>query len=325
MGWKKDFKKFKKEQFKKSSIFDYSHGESSIIEWQRSFESVDFYNVDNLLTIIQEFNKEIKEQESLQQYPEVLENGYDWLLNEINTKEHFESYPCHSYFKNVYEQIAMQNGHFAACLLTTALTKFTYYTTLKFWKVFNFTFANKNINDPNLGRLFEVMQRTGLDAVEGIINKALLLMDDKEIIPYKQHLLVEEIIDLGDEFTYHWSRMLDQAIDLTIEAFNFEAEYGSTNTYSYTNTSNFNSNQEDFEDFFEKTKTMVFNDEVNEAFNYFGISKLEKPEIFKKVYRKLAKQYHPDVNPDPGAANEMKKINVFKTIVEQYYEKYDLI
>ncbi|KAF5273755.1 hypothetical protein FQR65_LT17097 [Abscondita terminalis] len=84
--------------------------------------------------------------------------------------------------------------------------------------------------------------------------------------PYKNHFTVEELIDFGEQQTYHWSKMYDQVIDLTIEAYNFETIYGeeattSTGNYSYDYTG-----EEDFEDFFEKTKTLVFNDEVNEAF-----------------------------------------------------------
>ncbi|QEH61517.1 hypothetical protein SCHIN_v1c03200 [Spiroplasma chinense] len=323
MGWKKEYKKFQKEQQKKASIFDYSDGESSFIEWVRSNEDVNFWTADNLLFMVGKYNDDTKELLSVQQLPDKLDNGFVWEFENINLKETFSSYPCVSYFKNTYDYLSLKKDSYVATLIITALSKFTYYTTEKFWKVFNRYFSNKNINDFPLLRIFEVMQRTSIDAIEGIIQKALMLVEGIEVVPYKQHLLVEELVDLGDEFTYHWSRMLDQVVDLTFDTYRFEEEYGQTFTGSYTNYSE-NDPEEDFEDFFEKTKTLVFNDEVNDAFSYFGLTKMDSPTEFKKVYRKLAKVFHPDVNPNIEAANEMKKINMFKTIIEQYYDKYEI-
>ncbi|QHX36421.1 DnaJ domain-containing protein [Spiroplasma sp. BIUS-1] len=326
MGWRREFKKMKKETQKKSSIFDYSDGISSNIIWNRSMNSANHWVIETLLSEISSFNKDIKEVLSIQELPEELET-YTWKIDSISTVENFYSYPMTSYFKETYNSISERLGNYEAALIVAALTKFAYYTTEKFWKVFNYTFANKDINEKPLLRVFEVMQRTSMDSVNGIIEKAFLLIDRKELDPYKHHLLIEEIIDLGDDFTYHWSRMLDQVVDLTVETFVFQNEYGQGNssTYSSTYSDFFGGDDEDIDDFFEKTKTMVFNDEVNDAFAYFGISKMAKPDEFKKIYRKMAKQFHPDLNPDPSAAIEMKKINMFKEIVEQYYDKYDIV
>ncbi|WP_338985365.1 DnaJ domain-containing protein [Spiroplasma endosymbiont of Diplazon laetatorius] len=317
----------KKESEKKSNIFDYSDGISSNIIWNRSMNSANHWVIDTLLSEISRFNKEIKEILSIQELPDQLGN-YSWKIESISTNEDFYSYPMASYFKETYNSISNKLGSYEAALIVASLSKFAYYTTEKFWKVFNYTFANKSINEKPLLRVFEVMQRTAIDSINGIIDKSFLLIDKKQIDPYKHHLLIEEIIDLGDDFTYHWSRMLDQVVDLTVETFVFQNEYGQTNSSSYSSTySDFfaNDDEDDFDGFFEKTKTMVFNDEVNDAFNYFGISKMAKPDEFKKIYRKMAKQFHPDLNPDPSAAIEMKKINMFKEIVEQYYDKYDIV
>ncbi|AGR41877.1 DnaJ domain-containing protein [Spiroplasma diminutum] len=323
MGWKREFKKMKRENERKSNIFDYSDGISSNIIWNRSMHSADYWVIDNLLSAISDFNNQINEILSIQKLPEQLDS-YSWNINIISTQENFYSYPMTSYFRQTYNSISLNLGQYEAALIITSLSKFTYYTTDKFWKVFNYTFANKNINDRALLRIFEVMQRTSLDAVNGIIEKALLLIDKKQIDSYKHHLLIEEILDLGDDFTYHWSRMLDQVVDLTVETFMFQNEYGQTNSSTYSEFFA-QDDEDDFEDFFEKTKTLVFKDEVNDAFNYFGITKMAKPEEFKKIYRKFAKQFHPDLNSDPSAAVEMKKINVFKEILEQYYDKYEIV
>ncbi|QGS51637.1 DnaJ domain-containing protein [Spiroplasma tabanidicola] len=326
MGWKKEFKKFQKEFNKKSSIFNNSFDESSFIEWERASQDVYYWTIENILAMIESYNLEIKEFLNNQLFPNKLEEAYNWRFISLDYNEEFTSYPCTSFFEKTYDFLNKKIGSYGATLVISACTKYCYYTTIKFWKVFNATFSNKNINDKTLLRVFEVMQRTALDAIECIVEKALLLIADIDIVPYKHHLLVEEIIDLGDDFTYHWSRMFDQVVDLTLETYIYQKDFNET-IHSFTQEyyNNIDETDGDFEDFFEKTKTLVFNDEVNDAFNYFGISKMDRPSDFKKIYRKLAKQFHPDVNPDPNAAIEMKKINMFKTIIEQYYEKYEIV
>ncbi len=321
MVWKKNFKKIKKEKPKKKFVYEFSEGESSFIEWNRSLEEVNHWNVENLVGLIENYNLELKNVLSSQTIPTVKENGFKWDFKKYSISESFFSYPATSLFKNVFDFLKQKVGVFGATLGITSLSKFNYYVTLRFWKVFNYTFANNDLNDNNILRVFDVMQRTTLDAYEGIIEKILILLEGIEVSPYRHHLLIEEVLELGQDFTYHWSRMLDQVIDLTLETFVFQKEYGKTSSSTYTYEE---PEEENFEDFFEKTKTMVFNDEVNDAFAYFDLSKMDPPNEFKRIYRKLAKKYHPDVNPDPSAANEMKKINMFKTIIEHYYEKYDI-
>ncbi|WP_342258571.1 DnaJ domain-containing protein [Spiroplasma endosymbiont of Dioctria linearis] len=327
MGWKREFKKMQKETKKTSNFFDNSEDISSLIIWDRAMKPANHWNIDNLVIDISKYNDLIQEIIKNQNSPEN-KDKYSWNLGSISIVEKFYSYPMASYFKETYNSISNRLGSYEAALIVNSISKFSFYITKKFWKLFNYTFANKNINDTPLIRVFEVMQRTSLEALDGIIEKAFLLIDKRKLDPYRHHLLIEEIIDLGDDFTYHWSRMYDQVIDLTVETFIFQSKYGKAkSTNNSTIQANFFSVDEDeeFDTFFEKTKTLVFNDEVNDAFNYFGISKMAKPDEFKKIYRKMAKQFHPDLNSDQNSAMEMKKINLFKEIVEKYYEKYEII
>ncbi|KAJ3616595.1 hypothetical protein Zmor_011795 [Zophobas morio] len=111
--------------------------------------------------------------------------------------------------------------------------------------------------------------------------------------------------------------MLDQVVDLGVNSM-----YASnTEDFYNTDTIEFDSFDSDFEDFFEKTKTLALNSELDEAFEYFGMNYETDSNEFKKMYRVLAKQYHPDVNKDPSAAVEMKRINMYKSIVEEYFER----
>ena len=44
-----------------------------------------------------------------------------------------------------------------------------------------------------------------------------------------------------------------------------------------------------------------------------GVDRDTSFDEIKKVYRKLAREYHPDVNPDPNASEKFKEITtVFK-------------
>lgn len=48
---------------------------------------------------------------------------------------------------------------------------------------------------------------------------------------------------------------------------------------------------------------------VQEAYNILGVSPTATPEEVKKQYRKLTKEFHPDINKDAGAEDKFKKIN----------------
>ena len=44
-------------------------------------------------------------------------------------------------------------------------------------------------------------------------------------------------------------------------------------------------------------------------YKILGVSKNSNPDEIKSAYRKLAKNYHPDVNKDPGATEKFKQIS----------------
>ena len=44
-------------------------------------------------------------------------------------------------------------------------------------------------------------------------------------------------------------------------------------------------------------------------YKILGVDKKASDDEIKSAYRKLAKQYHPDVNKEPGAADKFKEIS----------------
>ncbi|MBO7155301.1 MAG: DnaJ domain-containing protein [Campylobacter sp.] len=63
----------------------------------------------------------------------------------------------------------------------------------------------------------------------------------------------------------------------------------------------------------------------NSLYETLGISKSASSDEIKKAYRKLARQYHPDINKEPGAEEKFKEINAAYEILsdETKRRQYD--
>ncbi|WP_338972628.1 DnaJ domain-containing protein [Spiroplasma endosymbiont of Panorpa germanica] len=326
MGWKSNYKKIIKNNQKSKSNIDFNIKDSIpyFITWDRDPKQVDSWDEKTLMELIKKYQSQISKFKNNENSPEEFKtNKETFFLEEI--KELISGSPAISNFQNVYNYCLKVYGKYKALLILLSITKFTYFTTSKFWSIYLDNFKTYNPEDLNFKRIFQVMQRTSCESVNNLLKKAIILVGNNEINQYRHHMLIEEIIESGEDLTFHWSRMLEQIIESCFESIKFENKFGKEfEGYAQEETLDNPFEEANFDNFFEKTYTMVVNDEVNEAFSFFGISKLTPPVEFKKVYRIFAKKYHPDVNSDEDSSIKMKKINIYKQIIEDYFQRYEI-
>ena len=67
--------------------------------------------------------------------------------------------------------------------------------------------------------------------------------------------------------------------------------------------------------------------QYKDYYKILGVSRDAKPDDIRKAYRKLAKQYHPDVNKEPGAEEKYKEINEAYEVLKdpEKRQKYDTL
>lgn len=67
--------------------------------------------------------------------------------------------------------------------------------------------------------------------------------------------------------------------------------------------------------------------QYKDYYKILGVSRDAKPDEIRKAYRKLAKQYHPDVNKEAGAEDKYKEINEAYEVLKDpdKRQKYDTL
>jgi len=99
--------------------------------------------------------------------------------------------------------------------------------------------------------------------------------------------------------------------------FNFNIHYNHKNKTIPNNSLSFNKNFLEYRGFqkyakkcfFKKTKILLRNRNYN-FYEVLGVERNSTNEQIKQAYLKLARQYHPDVNKDPGADDRYKNLSL---------------
>jgi hypothetical protein len=141
---KKDFKKQFNERRK--SIFDYSDGVSSVIIWERSYESPKTLLLDDIRLKRRWFDADLAERTENYSQPEML-HKYNYVFNSLGVSEYFEKYLTIGDFENTVKLITSQHGEYAAQVVLLMLkNEFTLlrlnsemFTTLPLWGKKNLT------------------------------------------------------------------------------------------------------------------------------------------------------------------------------------------
>lgn len=93
----------------------------------------------------------------------------------------------------------------------------------------------------------------------------------------------------------------------------YKFKFYSTNDFNYNFRQGYSSDYQDF------NVNNNFNSdyEYEKACEFFGVEKNAPYEEKKKIYRKLASKYHPDINKTEEAEEKMKEINSYWDIIER--------
>jgi uncharacterized protein YdaU (DUF1376 family) len=60
---------------------------------------------------------------------------------------------------------------------------------------------------------------------------------------------------------------------------------------------------------------------ITEALRTLGLSDAAGPDEMMAAYRRLARQYHPDINKSPGAEEKMKAVNAAMATLKKHFEE----
>lgn len=64
---------------------------------------------------------------------------------------------------------------------------------------------------------------------------------------------------------------------------------------------------------------------MNSLYETLGVSKNASADEIKKAYRRLARQYHPDINKEKGAEEKFKEINAAYEILSDEKNAHNTI
>ncbi|ELL44121.1 hypothetical protein [Spiroplasma melliferum] len=210
----------------------------------------------------------------------------------LNYYDDYKKYIFNSQLLKLEKELNKKYDAILTQIIIVALLKFNYYAALSTNNLLYFLFEEDIKVDSSFENFINKTNKLVSDYL-GYITTGILEEIDltEQLDSYNNHNQIEDLLDFGSNFINDW---FEEMITLIHElGLNFD----------------------DDEDYtFEQNN-------VEEALNYFSLTKDDTYHSFKKKYRWFSTKYHPDANPSHKkfAETEMQKINGFKDILEEYF------
>lgn len=282
------------------------------IEWTQNESEKVIYDNAIIKVINEAYDNEIIELCS-EQRGFFINKSFSKQIKIMEINELFITIPGLSHFLNVQHELYKTYTPQLADLTLIALKKFSYLCAKKFYEIVDMKFESFDPNERMIKRYIEIITTELLNGYENIIKKSTIYSN--EIIGEN---IIHDFLDLGLNDSYYFSRVLKESTELTLSMIGYKNEFGQEHTFAQT--IGLESNFEDVDDFVEKTETIYMNNSIETAFKMFGLNESSDASELKVAYRKLAKQYHPDVNKSSDAQLIMQNINIHKTILDEYFK-----
>ncbi|WP_338983853.1 J domain-containing protein [Spiroplasma endosymbiont of Othius punctulatus] len=282
------------------------------IEWTKTDSEITIYDNAIIKVINEAYENMLIELYSIQR-SEFINKQFSKLIKIMDIKESFITVPGISHFLNIKEELYKMYSPLLSELTLIALKKYGYHCAKKFYEIVESKFEEFDTNVRMIQRYIEIITTELINGYESIIKKSTVYSNESI-----NETVINEFLDLGLNDSFYFSRILKESTELTLSMIGYKEQYGTEHTF--VQTIGMDQTFDDIDEFVEKTQTLYMNNSIESAFKIFGLNADSNPTELKQAYRKLAKQYHPDVNKQPDAHVVMQNINIHKAILDEYFE-----
>ncbi|QHX35733.1 hypothetical protein STIUS_v1c01780 [Spiroplasma sp. TIUS-1] len=297
--------KSKTQNYSKTNIDEY------FIEWTKNESERVIYDTSIVKVINDSYEKSLNALLSKQRSA-FINKSFSKEIKIMGINESFITVPGATHFLNIQAELYSTYDALLAQLTLVALKKYGYLCIKKFYEIVDDKFERFDTSERMIQRYIGIATTEIINGYENIIKKSTIYINQAI-----DENLILEFLDLGLNDSFYFSRVLKESTELTLSMVDYKNEYGQDNTF--IQTIGLESTFENIDDFVEKTQTVYMDNSVENALKMFGLTSTSDSNELKQAYRKLAKQYHPDLNKDADANIVMQNINIHKAILDEYF------
>lgn len=297
--------KSKTPNYSKTNIDEY------FIEWTKNESERVIYDT-SIVKVINDAYEDALIELCSEQRSSFINKSFSYPIKIMGINELFITVPGASHFLNVQVELYSMYSPLLAQLTLVALKKYGYLCVKKFYEIVEEKFERFETAERMIQRYINIVTIELINGYENIIRKSTIYANQQV-----DEAMILEFLDLGLNDSFYFSRVLKESTELTLSMVDYKKEYGEDNTF--IQTIGLESTFENVDEFVEKTQTVYMDNSIENAFKMFGLTSSSDSSELKHAYRKLAKQYHPDINKDPEANIIMQNINIHKAILDEYF------